>query len=250
MSSVSFSLKETDIVFFSPTHRFINTHTHNSECDNYLETNRNELLGTSKNISTADVRWEIPAASKKTKKQQSETRVVSVLQGKCFIVNEKKLQWCSVKVKPVRATPGGLLIRLFQQGMGIKIWSQIIRNIRMKCLRVNQFLSPMLTVACYKIMTSNSCTYAAGNLQWGVFEERKRWSKAWFHFMKKDDNSACRNVFIMVVVSQGGNTSNTLKHLSMQHGLKFHERHVFDTNIIYNRTSGAHTQAADDLTEI
>ena len=64
-----------------------------------------------------------------------------------------------------------------------------------------------------KTMTSNSRVYAVGDLQQErVMAERKKWSMEWFH--EKDNHSANRK---MIVSSQGGNTSNMLKHLSTLH---------------------------------
>lgn len=51
--------------------------------------------------------------------------------------------------------------------------------------------------------------------------ERKKQSK---------DSSASCNVCKMIISSSGGNTSNLLKHLSMQHRLKLQECHVFNTS--------------------
>lgn len=49
--------------------------------------------------------------------------------------------------------------------------------------------------------------------------ENKKRSNAWLYLTKKDDTSARRNVGEMIISNEGGNTSNMLKDLSMQHEL-------------------------------
>lgn len=109
---------------------------------------------------------------------------------------------------------------------------QIVQSIRIVCLidSLYQCRHVFLTVAHFKTMTSNLRIYTVGNLQQRVMAGRKKWSKAWLHFTKKDDNSASNNMCKMIMSDKGGNTSIILKHLSTQHRLKFEECHIFDTS--------------------
>ncbi len=58
---------------------------------------------------------------------------------------------------------------------------------------------------------------------------RERNSETGLHFIKRDDFISDSNVCKMMISSKSGSTSNLLKHLFMQHGLKFQECHIFDT---------------------
>ena len=57
----------------------------------------------------------------------------------------------------------------------------------------------------------------------GSIMERRNRSKAWLHFTKQDENSAMCNQCNAVISCKGANTSNMLKHLSTQHGIKYQE---------------------------
>ena len=64
-------------------------------------------------------------------------------------------------------------------------------------------------------------------LRGSIMERRKR-SEVWLHFTKQDENSAVCNQCNAVISCKGANTSNMLKHLSPQHGIKYQECHVPD----------------------
>lgn len=72
-------------------------------------------------------------------------------------------------------------------------------------------------LSCWKLATSRS------------HDERKKESKVWLHFRKKDDNSGSCKVCKMIISCWGENTSNMLKPFSLQHVLKLQGCQVFDT---------------------
>ncbi|XP_073728045.1 E3 SUMO-protein ligase ZBED1-like [Misgurnus anguillicaudatus] len=57
--------------------------------------------------------------------------------------------------------------------------------------------------------------------------ERKKRSKAWLYFTKRDENHAVCNNCKAVISCKGANTSNMLKHM-LTHGTKLQECRVFD----------------------
>ena len=56
--------------------------------------------------------------------------------------------------------------------------------------------------------------------------KRRRRSKAWLHFTRQDEISAVCNQCSAVISCKGAVTSNMLKHLSTQHGIKYQECHA------------------------
>lgn len=58
--------------------------------------------------------------------------------------------------------------------------------------------------------------------------ERKKRSKVWLYFTKRDEYAAVCNQCKTVISCKGANTSNMQKHLSTKHGVKLQECHVFD----------------------
>lgn len=80
----------------------------------------------------------------------------------------------------------------------------------------------------YIDVTRSATTHACYKLTTTIMERRKR-SKAWLHFTKRDANYAVCNQCGISISCKGSNTSNMLKHLSCQHGIKLQECHVFDS---------------------
>lgn len=58
--------------------------------------------------------------------------------------------------------------------------------------------------------------------------ERTKRSKVWAHFIKVNKEWAQCNICMKKIASQGGNTSNIMKHLQHTHDIKLKECGVFD----------------------
>ena len=85
--------------------------------------------------------------------------------------------------------------------------------------------------------------------------KRRKRSIAWLHFTKQDAISAVCNQCNAVISCKGAVTSNMLKHLSTQHGIKYQGRHVYDrlrtrANVAAGQTSSTGTSDADGTVNI
>lgn len=119
-------------------------------------------------------------------------------------------------------------------GMGIKNQFQIVRSFGIVCLRGYWFrLSLLKYFSDHFALKKNSCVIT---------------SQAWLHFSKKDDTGASCSICKMIISTKGRDSTNMLKHLSIQHGLNVQECHVFDslrTSDIASQLSG--TSISDNL---
>ena len=78
-------------------------------------------------------------------------------------------------------------------------------------------------------MTSHTRCFVLVQTAANMAPPRKKRSKAWLHFTRKDDTIATCNSCKVSISSKGGTTSNMQKHLATQHGIHLQECRVFDT---------------------
>ncbi|KAK0153099.1 hypothetical protein N1851_005233 [Merluccius polli] len=78
--------------------------------------------------------------------------------------------------------------------------------------------------------------------------ERRRRSKVWLHFTKRDECTAVCNQCNAAISCKGANTSNMLKHLSTKHGIKYQDCHVFKS-LRTSETSSTVSSVDDDSSQ-